>query len=423
MKRSIVAACFGWLFSAIDIVLLLIFQFDISKALHVAPAQIGLAIAAGSAGSAVGGILFTHIGDRYGRVRALGWSVVLYSAATAGMALSPNLSILVAMRFLSGIGTGGEWSLGFALVAEVAARRGRGALGGLVAAMFNVGTFAAIVMFQAHLDWRTAFGLMVLPSLGVIVLRRTVPESPVWLDLQEMRKRGEVEPELEAAYQRPPIALLFQGRLLRQTLLLTLVFALMNFAFFGFSTEFQRYLQEPASTGALGLSRGAQAPFQLSLNLASLISAVLAGVTSDKVGRRLSYTLFCALGAVASVALYQITSRASGTVPSGLPLVFAAVVTAYGINGVIGTIASEIFPTHLRATGPGFTQNVGKGLGGSLGPMLVGPLIARVGYPLALSLPGTMLVLLGVLIWSLPAVGGREVKPVEDDSYLETKPS
>src|SRR6476659_6801931 len=119
MKKVTLAACLGWLFSAVDIVLLILFQGDVAAALGVPVKQIGFAIGVGLLGSALGGITFAQLGDRYGRVRALGWCVVLYSLSTAGMALAPNLGVLMAMRFVSGIGTGGEWSLGFALIAEV----------------------------------------------------------------------------------------------------------------------------------------------------------------------------------------------------------------------------------------------------------------------------------------------------------------
>ncbi len=190
---------------------------------------------------------------------------------------------------------------------------------------------------------------MALPALGVLVLRLTVAESPVWLALQEARRKGEVAPALEANYRRPPIALLFRGRLLGPTFKTTLIFTLMNFAFFGFSTTFMRYLQEPAAAGALGLDRAGQVPFQVTLNAASLLSAIIAGAASDRIGRRLSFSLFCLLGSSGSLALFLVTRGASGGVPAGLLVIFAAITCGYGINGVIGTITSEISrPTCAR---------------------------------------------------------------------------
>src|SRR5436309_1676992 len=129
MARVILAACLGWMFSAVDIVLLILFQRPVAEGLHADPQQIRIAIGVGLLGSALGGVAFAQLGDRFGRVRALGWCVILYSLATAGMALSPNVQMLMAMRFLSGVGTGGEWSVGFALIAEVSPRTGRGRLG------------------------------------------------------------------------------------------------------------------------------------------------------------------------------------------------------------------------------------------------------------------------------------------------------
>ena len=87
-------------------------------------------------------------------------------------------------------------------------------------------------------------------------------------------------------------------------------------------------------------------------------------------------------------------------------------------SGVIGTIVSELYPTHVRSTGPGFCQNLGKGIGGMAGPPLAGALVLSLGYPVVLALPGLLLVTLAALIWVLPDVDGRELRAVEDDSYL-----
>lgn len=419
MNKSVLAACLGWMFSAVDIVLLILFQRAVAEGLHVDVQQIRIAIGVGLLGSAVGGIGFAQLGDKHGRVRALGWCVVLYSLSTAGMALSPNIGVLMLMRFISGVGTGGEWSLGFALVAEVSQRKSRGRLGGLVAGMFNLGTFLAVILFQLGLGWRTAFGVMALPALGALWLRLSVPESPLWLALQRARAEGSNDPVLEAAFRRAPLAELMRGRLAALTISTTLIFTLMNFAFYAFSTTFINYLQEDAAKGGLGLDTRAQAPYQLVLNLCSLVSIVLAGALSDRAGRRAVYCAFCLIGASGYLALHLVTRGAmAGVVPRGLLLVFSIITSGYGINGVIGTIASELFPTHLRSTGPGFCQNLGKGIGGMAGPPLAGALVLSLGYPVVLALPGLFLVTLAALIWVLPNVDGRELRAVEDDSYL-----
>ncbi|HVV84441.1 MAG TPA: MFS transporter [Kofleriaceae bacterium] len=412
MNRSVWAACLGWMFSAVDIILLILFQNDVAAALHTSVDVIKIATGVGLLGSALGGVVFAQLGDRYGRVRTLGWSVIVYSLATAGMGLSPNVPVLFAMRFLSGIGTGGEWSVGFALVAEVSQPRRRGLQGGRVACFFNVGTFVAIVLFQL-LGWRAAFLAMALPALGVLWLRRRVPESPVWVAFDDARRRGDVDPALAARFRRPPVALLFRGRMLGLTLKTTLVFTLMNFAFYLFSTTFIDYLQ---SSGGLALSKHAQAPYQLTLNVVSLVSVLSAGAISDRISRRLVYAALCVVGVAGHLVFYLRTHDRAA--PTGLLLVLAVVMIAYGVNGIIGTITAELFPTHLRSTGPGVCQNLGKGIGGLAGPGVGAVLVTRHGFPFVLALPGLFLAALALLIWTLPRVDAREVAPVEDDGYL-----
>ena len=87
-RATAVAVSLGWLFSAVDITLLILFQSEIAEALAVPDQTIKIAIGVGLLGSALGGFVFAPLGDRFGRVRALGWAIILYSVATAGMAFS-----------------------------------------------------------------------------------------------------------------------------------------------------------------------------------------------------------------------------------------------------------------------------------------------------------------------------------------------
>jgi MFS family permease len=418
-RLTVAAACLGWFFSAVDIVLLILFQTQVAAALGVEVQQIRIAIGVGLMGSAVGGIVFAQFGDRFGRVRTLGWSVILYSIATAGMALSPTVGVLMAFRFLAGVGTGCEWSVGFALIAEVWPSAKRGTLGGIVSAMFNLGTFLAIALFQSGLGWRVAFGLMFLPALGVVWLRMRVPESPVWLAMQKARAAGTVSADVEASMRRSPVFALLRGNLLGITLKATLIFAAINFAFYSFSTMFINYLQFEVAQGGLALDARAQAPYQIMLNSGALVGLLIAGALSDRLGRRMSYSLFCIVGVIGYGLLYAMTSKGAQA-GTALILVFTIICMSYGIIAIMGSMSSELFPTHLRSTGPGFCQNLGKGIGGLIGPPLMGALLPSIGFAGVLSLPGICLAVLALLIWTLPDVSGRAVQPVESDAFLKS---
>ena len=99
----------------------------------------------------------------------------------------------------------------------------------------------------------------------------------------------------------------------------------------------------------------------------------------------------------------------SGDVKSTLSAAFAMCCMGFGVNGVMGVFAPELFPTYLRSTGPGVSQNIGKGVGGLMGPPLAGALVATQGYSFVLGLPIWVFLIIGLLIWTLPEVGGRSL--------------
>ena len=402
-KKTVMAVALGWLFGALDIILLILFQTEVADSLGVDVQSIKIAIGVGLLGSAVGGLVFAPLGDRIGRVSALGWAVVIYSFPQQVWPSPPNLATLMALRFIAGIGTGGEWSIGFALLAEVWTPKSRGMMGGLVAAMFNIGTFIAIGLYHSGLDWRTAFGLMFFPALGVVWLRRAVPESPVWLAFDHARKAGTLTDSLAAKVNRPPMIAAFKDDMLGLTMKCIGIFAVMNLSFYSFSTVFISYLQETSQSGGLGLTKSEELPYHLALNGMGLVSSFAAGWLSDIWGRRQTFCGFCVLGALGFVTLYGLLQNTqAGVAPDGLVLVFSACCFGFGINGVMGVLIPELYPTHLRSTGPGVCQNVGKGLGGMIGPPSAGALVVAWGYPTVLVLPGVAFAILALLIWWLP---------------------
>ena len=253
---TVSAVSLGWLFGAVDIILLILFQEEIARDLSVELQTVRIAIGVGLLGSAFGGLFFAQLGDRLGRVKALSLSIIIYSVATGLMAFATTKMELFGLRFIAGIGTGAEWSIGFALLSEVWPSKSRGAVGGLVAAMFNLGTFIAILFFHSSLGWRLSFGIMLAPALFAIVLRRLIPESSIWLEFDQSRRAGTLSTALENQVKRPPIVAAFRGRAKWLTFRTTLIFAVMNLGFYSFSTVFINFLKAATDPdGGLGLTK------------------------------------------------------------------------------------------------------------------------------------------------------------------------
>lgn len=419
------AACLGWLFSAMDIVILLLLREEIAADLGVSSASLDAAIGMGLVFSALGAVLFAQLGDRFGRARALTLAILIYSLGTGAMALSWDAWSLVAFRAISGIGTGGEWSLGFALISEVWKPKRRGAIGGLVQSMFNVGTLIGIFLSMGLGDrWRLVFGLAALPALVVMYIRAKVPESRIWSRFREAKEKGEVPEELARAMKRPPLGEIFRGRLLRVTILAALLFTIMNYAFYMFGSQVTPFLTSPVEEGGLGWTRNQAGPVFFAMTFVSGISAALSGYLSDLIGRRLVYSIACVIGCCGFVALYFVLPDLDSERPAAFWGAVIVICSAYGINGVVGAFFSELYPTHLRATGPGFVSNMGKLLAGGA-PLLAGYIAhsvgdgpSRLGWTIGLSAPACCYLVLALLIWTLPAVRGRTLASVEQDDFL-----
>ena len=408
---TVVAVSLGWLFSAVDIILLILFQEEIAQDLNLEIQAVRIAIGVGLLGSAIGGLFFAQLGDRWGRVKALAISIILYSLATGLMAFSQSKLQLYALRLIAGIGTGAEWSIGFALLSEVWSNKSRGRVGGLVASMFNIGTFVAIALFQSPLGWRYSFGVMVFPAIFAVFLRRFIPESPVWLRFQKAKENGTLSLALAQEVERAPLKAALSGQSRWITFRLILLFTLMNLGFYSFSTVFINFLKASHEHGGLALDKTGQLPFQLLLNVASLFSVILAGSLSDFLGRKKASLLFCLIGFVGFLSLYSqlqvdLSSQSAST---GLMLPFTLCCVGFGMNGVMGIYAPELFATHLRSTGPGLSQNLGKGLGGMIGPPLAGMLVVSQGFPVVLSLPAWLFLLTALLLFTFPEVGGKDL--------------
>src|SRR5438270_9766194 len=182
-RRTLVAAALGWMLDAFDVMLYSLVVTFIMRDLHMTKQSAGLLNTLTLLASGIGGVLFGFIADRIGRRRALMLSILTYSVCSFASGLANSVLVLAIIRFLLGLGMGGEWNTGATLVAETWPTELRAKAISIVQSSWAIGyAFAALVagVVLHYADWRMVFFVGVLPALVVLWIQKGVPESEMW---------------------------------------------------------------------------------------------------------------------------------------------------------------------------------------------------------------------------------------------------
>lgn len=357
-RKTLAAAALGWMLDAFDVMLYSLVLASLMREFGMTKGTAGLLNSLTLVASAIGSLIFGLLADRAGRRRMLSYSILAYSLCTFACGFSTSITMLAVFRFLLGLGMGGEWNSGAALVAETWPSAWRGRAMGIVQSSWAVGyAMAAIVagVVLTHGNWRWVFFIGVLPALTVFWIQREVPEPALW---QEHKKKGPVPPGERAALWRK-----VRGRLL--VLLGMNTFGM--FGWWGLFTWIPAYLALPAAQGGRDFQMVGVASFLTVLNLCGMLPGyLLFGVLADKFGRKRTIVLYLAMAA--AMAPLFAAARQPWTI-----LVAASITAFFGTGFFTGSgiIGSELFPTPIRAAALGVSYNVARGLS-ALAPLIIG---------------------------------------------------
>jgi MFS family permease len=390
--RALFAAQLGWMLDAMDFLLFTFALLSIQKDFGLSKAEITIPISAALIASAVGGIVFGRLADRIGRVRAMTFSILLYSGATAGMATAQNLWQLIAWRVLVGLGMGGEWSCGSVLVAETWPAKHRAKAMGIMQSGWAIGALFAAGLSALVLErfgWRVLFLIGALPAVAAFFIRRNVEEPPLW----QATKR---EPSRWSE--------MFSPRYLRRTLLATLVASSVLVAYWGVTSWLPSFLATPVADGGAGLTLTKGATWLIVLQVGAFLGYITFGWIADRIGRRPAFTLFM-IGATAVVPLFAFHARSAMTLLFIGPLVGYF---AHGYFSLFGAMLAELFPTRIRASAQGFCYNFGR-LISAAAPFAIGAFSTKYTLGSLIAADAVFFALGGVLIWLLPETKGTEL--------------
>jgi len=388
-RKALIAAGMGWLLDAFDVMLYALILNSVIAELGLTLAQGGLMASLTLGASAVGGLLFGVLADKLGRTRALSLSILIYSVATFACGLSQNLWQFAICRVVLGLGMGGEWASGATLVSETWPEKHRGKALGLMQSCWAIGYgLAAIVVaiVLPRFGWRAVFFVGILPALFTLWIRRSVKEPQMWVKQQAAPR--------QAGDARFP---------LRIALFLTAMNAATMFAWWGLNSWVPSYLSSPATQGGIGLSTETMAMFIVAMQVGMWLGYVSFGFIADAFGRRPTYISYLLIAAL--LVWYYGFAREPWVL-----LVLGPVVAFFGTGyfSGFGAVASEIFPTSIRATALGITYNSGRLLS-ALAPFVIGTTVQSRGFGALFTYTAIAFIIAAVLWLGIPETKGRKM--------------
>ena len=397
-KRALLAASLGWMLDSMDVMLYSMVLAHMMRDLGMTEGKAGLMASLTLASSAAGGTLFGILADRVGRSRALLASILVYSIFTSACGLAQNVAQLALFRILLGLGMGGEWACGAALVAETWPSRHRGKAMGVMQSSWAVGYALAAGLTALVLPrwgWRAVFFAGVAPALVTFWIRRNVPEPEIW-------RRSKETAGTKSGISG--LSKLWQGEYGRHLAVTTLANAGTMFAWWGLFTWIPAYLSLPASRGGAGLSIVNTSTWIIVMQVGMWLGYVSFGFISDWIGRKKTYVGYI-FTAAAIVPVYGSTRDPTCLLLIGPLIGFFGT----GYFSGFGAITAEIFPTAIRASAQGITYNLGRGVSAAA-PFAVGRLSSKHGLGFAFLLTSVAFWLAGLVALLLPETHGRELR-------------
>lgn len=395
-QRTLIAAALGWALDAFDVMLYAMVLTHVMRDLGMTKGTAGLLNTLTLLASGIGGVLFGFIADRVGRKRALMLSILTYSILSFACGLATSIKMLAAFRFILGLGMGGEWNTGAALVAEAFPTELRAKAIAIVQSSWAFGYAAAALVsgiVLRYFDWRAVFFVGILPALVTLWIQKDVPESAMWQKQQA------------AAVPAASIGELFGSRYLKSTIALLFLNLFGLFGWWGLFTWIPPYLSLPVSQGGRGFGLMGTTTLLLFLNLAGMFPGYVSfGWIAERIGRKRSFLLYL-LAAAILVPIYA--AARSETV-----LLFLGALVAFFGTGFFsgsGIIGSEIFPTALRARALGFTYNGARTLS-SLAPYVIGTIGQQRGLSAAFYVCAVSFFLSAMVSLALPETKGKALE-------------
>ena len=394
--KALVGSAVGYAMDGFDLLILGFMLSAISADLNLTPAQSGSLVTWTLIGAVVGGILFGALSDRYGRVRVLTWTIVLFAVFTGLCAIAQGYWDLLIYRTIAGIGLGGEFGIGMALAIEAWPAKHRAKAASYVALGWQFGVLAAALLTPVllpHIGWRGMFVVGIFPAFVAWYLRTRLHEPEIFSQKQTELSTQKIS-KLES------FQLLVKDKSTTKVSLgIVVLTSVQNFGYYGIMIWMPNFLSKQ-----LGFSL-TKSGLWTAVTVCGMMAGIwIFGRLADRVGRKPSFLLF-QLGAVISIITYsQLTDPTAMLVAGAFLGMFVN-----GMMGGYGALIAEAYPTEARATAQNVLFNLGRAVGG-FGPVVVGAIVSAYSFSIAIAFLAVIYVIdMVATVFLVPELKGKEL--------------
>ena len=394
--KALVGSAVGYAMDGFDLLILGFMLSAISADLNLTPAQSGSLVTWTLIGAVVGGILFGALSDRYGRVRVLTWTIVLFAVFTGLCAIAQGYWDLLIYRTIAGIGLGGEFGIGMALAIEAWPAKHRAKAASYVALGWQFGVLAAALLTPVllpHIGWRGMFVVGIFPAFVAWYLRVRLHEPEIFSQKQ-------TELSTQKISKLKSFKLLVKDKATTKVSLgIVVLTSVQNFGYYGIMIWMPNFLSKQ-----LGFSL-TKSGLWTAVTVCGMMAGIwIFGRLADRIGRKPSFLLF-QLGAVISIITYsQLTDPTAMLVAGAFLGMFVN-----GMMGGYGALMAEAYPTEARATAQNVLFNLGRAVGG-FGPVVVGAIVSAYSFSIAIAFLAVIYVIdMVATVFLVPELKGKEL--------------
>ncbi len=352
-KRTFWACFSGWSLDAMDAQL---FSFMIPALMltwHLSKTDAGYLGTASLVATAIGGWLCGILADRVGRLRVLQFTVLWFAVFSGLAGFAQSFDQLLVLRFLQGLGFGGEWAAGAVLMGEIIRPEHRGKAVGCIQSGYGVGwTLATLIataafwLFPQTMAWRALFWFSVTPAFLLVFIRRKLQEPEIFKKTRAL--------EQQAGKSAPGFFAIFHPDILRTTMLSSL----LALGVIGAGSAVIPWLPTYMKI-ARHLSGGGVGIYMTTVTVGSFFGFVGSAYMTDLIGRRRNFLLASICSWLVMLAYLFLPLNNTALLLLSFPVGFCLGAT----YSTLGPYFTELFPTAIRGAGQAFAYNFGKGIG------------------------------------------------------------